>query len=193
VDQAQRRRELLEVAADLVARKGPDALTMERLADEAKIGKPLVYKQFASRSDLIVALLESEWEQLGVHIRPLFGTPGSEEEIVRENISRFFDFVEQRDSVLHTIAFDGDHMRQPTGTIRVEAEELELRFQIDHQSAHAFATFLVSGTHALARSWVQSGMDPLLRPMFEELCVRMVVLVHAEAKRWSDEAKRAGS
>lgn len=56
----QRRSELLDAALNLVVSEGHGAVTMERVADEAGVTKPVVYGQFASRSELLSQLLRRE-------------------------------------------------------------------------------------------------------------------------------------
>jgi AcrR family transcriptional regulator len=53
-----RREQLLRTAADLLRREGTDGLELTRLAAEAGVSRPIVYRFFPSRQALIVALLE---------------------------------------------------------------------------------------------------------------------------------------
>lgn len=53
---ADRLRQLLEVAWDLVAKEGTEALALGRLAELAGVTKPVVYGHFTSRTGLLAAL-----------------------------------------------------------------------------------------------------------------------------------------
>lgn len=53
-----RRRQLLDVAWQLVREEGTDALTLGRLAEQAGITKPVVYNHFATRPVLLAALYQ---------------------------------------------------------------------------------------------------------------------------------------
>lgn len=55
--QADRRRQLIGVALDLVAAEGFDALTMEEVARRAGVSKVVVYRSFANVGVLLLALL----------------------------------------------------------------------------------------------------------------------------------------
>ena len=59
----QRREQLLDVALDLISAQGFAGLTMEGVAREAKIAKPVVYDLFGNREELLWALLEREQER----------------------------------------------------------------------------------------------------------------------------------
>lgn len=56
----QRRRELLDAALHLVVSRGHDAATVEAVAEQAGVTKPVLYGVFAGRSDLLEALLRRE-------------------------------------------------------------------------------------------------------------------------------------
>src|SRR6516164_2386234 len=55
-----RRDALLDVAAQLVGRGDVDAVTMESVAAAAGVSRPLVYKHFSNRKELLRALFERE-------------------------------------------------------------------------------------------------------------------------------------
>lgn len=53
-----RRRQLLDVAEELLEHSGSDALRMDTLANAAGVTRPVVYSHFENRDGLIIALLE---------------------------------------------------------------------------------------------------------------------------------------
>jgi AcrR family transcriptional regulator len=57
-DAARNRARLLEAAARLVAERGADAVTMEAVAAEARVGKGTVFRRFGDRTGLLAALLD---------------------------------------------------------------------------------------------------------------------------------------
>jgi AcrR family transcriptional regulator len=59
----QRREQLLDVALELLTARGFGGLTMEGVAREAKIAKPVVYDLFGNREELLHALLQREQER----------------------------------------------------------------------------------------------------------------------------------
>jgi AcrR family transcriptional regulator len=60
LDRDGRRDGLLDVAADLVAAGDIEAVTMEAVAERAGVSRPLVYKHFANRAELLEALYTRE-------------------------------------------------------------------------------------------------------------------------------------
>jgi AcrR family transcriptional regulator len=57
---AERRDALLATAVGLLAESGPEAVTMEGVAERAGVSRPLVYKHFADRHDVLAALYQRE-------------------------------------------------------------------------------------------------------------------------------------
>lgn len=55
---AQRRQQLLDVAAELFAKEGYAKATTAQLAKAAGVTEPIIYRHFASKRDLFVALIE---------------------------------------------------------------------------------------------------------------------------------------
>jgi AcrR family transcriptional regulator len=53
---AQRRRQLLATAFEIVRSEGTDALTLARLAERAGVTKPIAYEHFGTRAGLLAAL-----------------------------------------------------------------------------------------------------------------------------------------
>lgn len=58
LSKTDRRRQLLDVARQLLEADGADDLTLAVLADRAGVSKPIAYDHFGSRSGLLIAMLE---------------------------------------------------------------------------------------------------------------------------------------
>jgi len=63
----ERRKQILEAAAALILETGHSGCTLEQVAKAAGISKPLIYKYFSKRDDLIIALVEAEFAKLSGH------------------------------------------------------------------------------------------------------------------------------
>ncbi|MBK5224702.1 MAG: TetR/AcrR family transcriptional regulator [Acidimicrobiia bacterium] len=59
-----RREMLLDVAAELVVDDASEAVSMEQVAERAGVSRPLVYKHFANRDELLGALYRREARRL---------------------------------------------------------------------------------------------------------------------------------
>ncbi|MEM9064845.1 MAG: TetR/AcrR family transcriptional regulator [Planctomycetota bacterium] len=60
---AERREQLLDVAADLFSTQGYARTTTAQLAKAAGVTEPIIYRHFASKRDLFVALIERTGQQ----------------------------------------------------------------------------------------------------------------------------------
>ena len=61
---AARRQQIIQAAVELIVSTGHSGCTLEQVADAAGISKPLIYKYFPKRDDLVKALLEQEFAEL---------------------------------------------------------------------------------------------------------------------------------
>lgn len=71
----ERRTQLLDAALHLIVTRGHNATTMDAVAEQAGVTKPVVYGQFRSRNELLTALLRREQEaavaQLTTALQPM--------------------------------------------------------------------------------------------------------------------------
>lgn len=89
----ERREQLLDVAADLIAEGGFEAVTMERVAEQAGVSKALPYAHFDNASDLLLALFIRE---LTDHGQRVIAAIEQSDDPTRAGIDAFFDTVEKR-------------------------------------------------------------------------------------------------
>ncbi|WP_028281250.1 TetR/AcrR family transcriptional regulator [Arthrobacter sp. H5] len=73
VDAARNRSRVLDAAAELVAKRGVENLTMDELAKTAGVGKGTVFRRFGSRSGLMHALLDHQEREFQTAF--MFGPP----------------------------------------------------------------------------------------------------------------------
>lgn len=59
-DAARNRALLLDAARKLIARRGPDAVTMDDIAGAAGVGKGTLFRRFGSRAGLMMVLLDED-------------------------------------------------------------------------------------------------------------------------------------
>jgi AcrR family transcriptional regulator len=59
-DAARNRRHLLATARDMLAEQGADKLTMDGLAERARLGKGTVFRRFGTRAGIFAALLDDD-------------------------------------------------------------------------------------------------------------------------------------
>lgn len=102
----QRRSQILDAAATLILDTGHSSCTLEQVAKAAGISKPLIYKYFPRREDLVVALLEREFAELRGH--GLNATPGDVpvDRIGGLTIERALRYYDARGPILTLLAAD---------------------------------------------------------------------------------------
>jgi AcrR family transcriptional regulator len=94
---AERRGELLRVAADLLTTRGVDGLQFAEVAAAAGVTRPLVYRFFPSRQALILAVLEDYAEDLtGRFARGALHSSGTLDEITRVFVEAVCDTIEDK-------------------------------------------------------------------------------------------------
>jgi TetR/AcrR family transcriptional regulator, fatty acid biosynthesis regulator len=96
----ERRDHLLDVAAALVVEHGVDAVTMERVAQQAGVSRGLGYAYFTNSDDLLAALFERELA--GFDGRVAAATAGAEtvEEHLRAALTTYFDMLAEKGVLL---------------------------------------------------------------------------------------------
>jgi AcrR family transcriptional regulator len=83
LDSSARRDMLLDAAAQLAIAESPEAVTMELVAEKCGVSRPLVYKHFANRQELLGALYRREARRLHVEMVGLVEAADSIEAMFR--------------------------------------------------------------------------------------------------------------
>jgi AcrR family transcriptional regulator len=95
---AERRRELLRVAADLLTERGVDGVQFAEVAAAAGVTRPLVYRFFKGRQALIMAVLQDYVAELTERFArgAMRSIPGSNAEVSRVFVEAVCDTIEVR-------------------------------------------------------------------------------------------------
>jgi AcrR family transcriptional regulator len=97
---AERREQYLRCAAELVLSDGVGAVTMDAVAGSAGVNKALLYRQFANRGELLLALFERETHGLDAAVLgAMEGVEGFEPQL-RAWVKAWFDFIGTRGVLL---------------------------------------------------------------------------------------------
>lgn len=102
-DAARNRRKILAAAAELLATRGVESLTMDEVAAAAGVGVGTVYRRFADRGVLAQALLdeqEREFQASFMHGPPPLGPGAPPAERLRAFLHAFVDRLETQAAVL---------------------------------------------------------------------------------------------
>lgn len=101
-----RREQILDSAVAYIVERGLSTFTLENVATQAGVSKPLVYKYFAKREDLLKALLEREYLYLGAHRLDELPKDVPLEPLIRAANKRAFDYLYERGPIIRLLASD---------------------------------------------------------------------------------------
>ena len=91
----ERRRQLLEVARKVFGRRGYHTVTMDSVAKEAGVTKPILYDHFPSKRELYLALLEADLSNLQKRLDEGLENSRGNRERIRASFQTYFDFVDE--------------------------------------------------------------------------------------------------
>jgi AcrR family transcriptional regulator len=92
----ERREQLLEVARRMFGNEGFHAVSMDSVAREAGVTKPILYDHFPSKRDLYLALLDATLDALQEDVRAALDAPIGNRERIRASFQAYFDFVDDQ-------------------------------------------------------------------------------------------------
>ena len=102
----KRREQIMDSAVSLIISRGLSSCTLELVAVEARISKPLIYKYFPKLADLFKALVEREYRILrGRGLDDLPRNAAYEEVIHRSNL-RSMEYLYERGPIMRLLASD---------------------------------------------------------------------------------------
>jgi AcrR family transcriptional regulator len=113
---AQRRREFVDAALRVLKAQGPELL-MDAVAAEARVTKPVLYRYFSDKAELVDALAERGSEMLAEHLLPAIniGTPALES--VRDGVGAYFAVIDEHPNLYWLLArhvsIEGGHLSGP--------------------------------------------------------------------------------
>ena len=92
---AERRAQLLDVARRMFGTSGYHQVSMDAVAREAGVTKPILYDHFPSKRDLYLALLDADLTVLHERVRSALDAPTGNRERIRSSFQAYFDFVDE--------------------------------------------------------------------------------------------------
>ncbi|MFD7443854.1 TetR family transcriptional regulator [Streptomyces sp. NPDC059909] len=122
----QRRRELLEAADRVVLRNGPQA-SMNAIAAEAGITKPILYRHFGDKGGLYRALAKRHTDALLDALRAAVDAPADRRERVENTLDTYLAAIEARPQVYRFLMHPAEDSQQ--------SEHSEQGFDVGRHSA----------------------------------------------------------
>ena len=178
---ADRRDALLDAAVELVVMGDADAVSMEAVAERAGVSRPLVYKHFANRGELLAAVYQREATLLHRELAAEVGAAATVEEMFRTLIRGALQAAAERGHVFSALRSAGGRShelrREQRGrdveTVRAFAGRAMRELGLDRRRATATAATLLAAIEPVLTQW-------RLRPtadqaqLLEEIYVGMV-------------------
>ncbi|MBT4009503.1 MAG: TetR/AcrR family transcriptional regulator [Actinobacteria bacterium] len=161
----ERRKQLLDSALRVFARQGYHETSMNAVANEAGVTKPVLYQHFASKREMYSDLLRITADRLADAITQTRLDLGAED--TRSKIEagylgffRFFDGVPDAFSVLYGPSLGHDQeLRHVAQRVQEEfaARMATLISEVDHEEAIIMAWGLNGLIEGLIRNWMHEG------------------------------------
>jgi AcrR family transcriptional regulator len=156
----ERRDQLLDMAAELLVTQDPESVTMELVAERCGVSRPLVYKHFANRDELLGELYRREARRLDAELANEVAAATSIEEMFSTLVRGALRAADERGHLFTAL-------RQSGGSSRAVREEQR------HRDARTFRAFV-------ARAVEERGLDRRLGPAALSLLLSMVDSVLAQ-------------
>ncbi|MBJ7329570.1 MAG: TetR/AcrR family transcriptional regulator [Solirubrobacteraceae bacterium] len=160
---AERRREILTSAMEVLARQGYHAASIDDIAQAAGVSKALIYEHFDSKEALKNALVEEHGGELLRRVAQAVDATDPADQQLYAGLDAFFGFVQERQvawAMLHRDAVEvgvHDALRaMQAGAIHMVTTMYESANggALPHERAEMLAQMLTGGTQALATWWL---------------------------------------
>ncbi|HTO55878.1 MAG TPA: helix-turn-helix domain-containing protein [Myxococcota bacterium] len=171
-----RRRQLLDVAAELLLEGGFRELNMEGVARRAGVSKGLGYAYFENADALALELYDREVSELYGRVEAAVARASDFEARIRAGVTEYLDVVAERGALIGVLEarmqgrwFARAGRRRVGHFLAFWAKQIESDLGVAPDAAAALAAAKVSAVDACARA---GRRRKLPRARIEELCVR---------------------
>ncbi|WP_202238578.1 TetR/AcrR family transcriptional regulator [Actinacidiphila reveromycinica] len=163
----ERREQLLAVGRVLFAERGYEGTSVEEIAHQAGVSKPVVYEHFGGKEGLYAVVVDREMRRLLDMVTSAL-TGGHPRELLEQAAFALLDYIEQYTDGFRVLVRDSP-VAQSTGTFASLISDIAT--QVEDILGHEFE---------------QRGFDPSLAPLYAQALVGMVALTG----QWWLEARR---
>jgi len=163
----QRREQLLDVGRALFAERGYEATSVEEIAAQAGVSKPVVYEHFGGKEGLYAVVVDREMQLLLDMVTGSL-TGGHPRELCEEAAFALLDYIETSTDGFRILVRDSP-VAQSTGTFASLINDIAT--QVEDILGHEFKS---------------RGYDAKLAPMYAQMLVGMVALT---GQWWLDVRK----
>jgi AcrR family transcriptional regulator len=181
-----RRDALLDAAVALVRTKGVEEVSMETVAEHAEVSRPLVYKHFANRNELLAAVYRREASTLHEELASAVSTAGDVEEMYQALLRGSIRAIAERGEIFTVLRAAGGWNRdirreqraRDRGTIRIFAAVAARQYGLEGKRATSVTAVLLGALDSILAQWRR---DPSERcaDTLEETYLAMVLAAYS--------------
>ena len=153
----QRREQLLDVGRKLFAEKGLEGTSVEEIAANAGVSKPVVYEHFGGKEGLYAVVVDREMQRLLDGVTGAL-TGGHPRELLEQAALALLDYVEEHADGFRILVRDSG-VGTSTGTFASLISDIATQVE-----------------HILGRQFKARGFDPKFAPMYSQMLVGMTAL-----------------
>ncbi|WP_334142519.1 TetR/AcrR family transcriptional regulator [Rhabdothermincola sp.] len=160
-ERERRRQQLLDAAVALVRREGPYA-SMEQIAAECGITKPILYRHFGDRQGLIMAVAEGFVSDLIAELAPSLVSTEPPRRLLERTIDAYLGLIERDTNLYRFLSAHADPGKRDLLTALI-AEEIAIVFErvladtgLDPADGKPWAYGVVGMVHLAGDWWVES-------------------------------------
>jgi AcrR family transcriptional regulator len=162
---AERRVQLLEAALGVFAAEGFQTATMEAVAGEAGVTKPVLYQHFPSKRELFLELLREVGARLAATVGEATAAAGSAEGQVTDGFAAYFRFVAAHPDEFRLLFGEGVRMDPEFAQAVAEVEGELARFiaeliaveGLGHEDRLVLAHGILGLAEGTGRHWIAAG------------------------------------
>ncbi|MGH3360150.1 MAG: TetR/AcrR family transcriptional regulator [Nocardioidaceae bacterium] len=162
-----RRAQLLGAALDVFVERGYHAASMDDIADEAGVSKPVLYQHFPSKLELYLALLDSSVDTIVAAVDEALAATEDNRARVHATIDVLYSYVSKSEAAFRLV-FESDLTSDPDVRTRMD--------RMTTETARAVATVIRSDT----------GLSKVAS---ELLAVSLVGMAQIGGRYWLDNAQ----
>ncbi len=154
-----RREQLIDVARALFAERGLEGTSVEEIAAQARVSKPVVYEHFGGKEGLYAAVIDQEVRRLHDAIAAAITRPHTEpRSLIELGTHALLDYIEENPDGFRIISRDSSPY-SPTGSFQTILSSIATRVQ-----------------GLLADQFDRRGYDPETAPLYSQMLVGLVAL-----------------
>jgi len=154
---ARRREALLDAAAALIVADGVEVVSMESVADRAGVSRPLVYKHFANRGEMLTAVYRREATILHNELAAKVRSAASLEDMYRNLVRAAFRASSERGRLFRALrsagAWNPDLLQEQEArdrqTVHFFAEHAAAEFGVPAADAEAATAMLLTALESV--------------------------------------------